>query len=136
MTINWKEFISSDFWLGLDPVITRLTDKIILYAGIGLVLLGVIFLIVKIISSDRLKKPYFSRISSTFITIGLLEMLWYLLRWQYVNVLGARITAALIAIIGLLFLIRPIRYFLFNYKEDSLQMSKEQLKNRYLNMNR
>ncbi len=136
MTINWKVFISSEYWFGLDRAIVHLTDKIILYSGIALVLLGVIFLVVKIISSDKLKKPYFSRISSTFITIGLLEMLWYVLRWQYVNVLGARITAALIAIIGLLFLIGPIRYFLFSYKKDAEVQGKELLKGKYLNMNR
>lgn len=136
MTINWKVFISSEYWFGLDRVIVHLTDKIILYAGLALVLLGVIFLIVKIISSDKLKKPHFSRISSTFITIGLLEMFWYVLRWQYVNILGSRFMALVIALIGLISLIKPIRYFLFNYKKDSAMMGKEQLKDKYLNMNR
>lgn len=136
MNIKWKEFTTADFWLGLDRVSMHLTDKVILFAGLALVLLGAIILVVKIINTDKLKKPHFSRISSTFITVGLLEMLWYVLRWQYVNMLGARITAALIGLIGLMFLYRPLKYFLFNYRKDMAVQSKEQLKEKYLNMNR
>ncbi len=136
MNINWKELITKQYWFGLDRGVVHLTDQIILYTGAALVLLGVILLIVKLISKDTLKKPQISRVSSVFITIGLLEMLWYVLRWQYVNALGSRFMAALIGIIGLMFLWKPIKYFLFSYRKDVVIQSKEQLKEKYLNMNR
>ncbi len=136
MNINWKELITKQYWFGLDRGVVHLTDQIILYTGAALVLLGVILLIVKLISKDTLKKPQISRVSSVFITVGLLEMLWYVLRWQYVNALGSRFMAALIGIIGLMFLWKPIKYFLFSYRKDVVIQSKEQLKEKYLNMNR
>lgn len=136
MNINWKELITKQYWFGLDRGVVHLTDQIILYTGAALVLLGVILLIVKLISKDTLKKPQISRVSSVFITVGLLEMLWYVLRWQYVNALGSRFMAALIGVIGLMFLWKPIKYFLFSYRKDVVIQSKEQLKEKYLNMNR
>lgn len=136
MNINWKELITKQYWFGLDRGVVHLTDQIILYTGAALVLLGVILLIVKLISKDTLKKPQISRVSSVFITVGLLEMLWYVLRWQYVNALGSRFMAALIGIIGLMFLWKPIKYFLFSYRKDVVIQSKEQLKEKYLKMNR
>lgn len=136
MNINWKELITKQYWFGLDRGVVHLTDQIILYAGAALVLFGVILLIVKLISKDTLKKPQISRVSSVFITVGLLEMLWYVLRWQYVNALGSRFMAALIGVIGLMFLWKPIKYFLFSYRKDVVIQSKEQLKEKYLNMNR
>lgn len=136
MNINWKELITKQYWFGLDRGVVHLTDQIILYAGAALVLFGVILLIVKLISKDTLKKPQISRVSSVFITVGLLEMLWYVLRWQYVNALGSRSMAALIGVIGLMFLWKPIKYFLFSYRKDVVIQSKEQLKEKYLNMNR
>ena len=137
MNINWKEFITTNYWFSLDRVNpSHLTDKIILYAGAALLLLGVIILIVKLISSSKLTKPQLRRVSSVFITVGLLEMVWYVLRWQYVNALGSRTTAAVIAIIGFIFLLKPIRYFIFTYREDLSLLSKEEIKEKYLKMNR
>ncbi len=136
MNINWKTFITKDYWLGIDRVTVHLTDKIVLYVGAGLLLLGVIFLIIKLISSDKLKKPHFRSISSILITTGLLEMLWYVLRWQYVSVLGARLTALLIGLVGLICLWKPISYFVFKYRSDVNLLSKEELKDKYLHMNR
>lgn len=136
MNINWKEFITTQYWFGLERGIVRLTDSVILYAGAALMLIGVILLIVKLINKNKLLKPQIGRFSSVFMTVGLLEMLWYVLRWQYVNALGSRAAALLILLIGLLFLWKPVRYFLFDYKKDIAVQSKEDLKEKYLNMGR
>ncbi len=136
MTINWNELISKQYWLGLDRGVVHLTDKIILYFGAALVVIGVILLIVRLLSSDKLKRPQFGRISSVFMTVGLLEMLWYVLRWQYVSALGSRLAALLVGLFGIYFLIKPIRYFLFQYRKDLNLLSKEQLKEKYLKMDR
>ncbi|QQS22822.1 hypothetical protein IPM19_04325 [bacterium] len=134
MTINWNEFITKQYWFGIERGVVHLTDKVILYFGAALVVLGVVFLIVRLLSSDKLKRPQFGRLSSVFMTIGLLEMIWYVLRWQYVSALGSRTTALLIGLAGIYFLIKPLKYFLFQYRKDMNLLNKEQLKEKYLNM--
>lgn len=130
--INWAEVFSKEFWFGIDRFGLHLTDRIILIGGAVLVLAGVVMLIVKFISNNHLLKPYFAKITSVLLTIGLLEMLWFLLRTQYVNALGTRFTAAGILLVGLLWLIQPLRYLLFQYKIDYELFQKQQQKEKYL----
>lgn len=129
--INWSEVFSSQFWFGVDRLGLHLTDRIILVGGATLVLVGIIILIVRFISNNHLLKPYYAKLTSVFLTIGLLEMLWFLLRTQYVNALGTRFTAAGIILVGLLWLIQPIRYLMTQYKTDyelhQKQLQKEKV---------
>lgn len=130
--INWKELISSEYWFGIDRASMHLTDKIILYFGAGLVVIAIALLVIKLLSKNELVRPIYNRVVSVFLTVGLLEMLWFLLRSQYVYALGTRLAALVIGIIGLIYLYKPAKYLLFQYKKDSQVLSKQQLKEKYL----
>ncbi|HMQ01705.1 MAG TPA: hypothetical protein PKD79_01395 [Candidatus Doudnabacteria bacterium] len=132
-SINWSVFTSSQFWFGIDRFngIT-LTDQIILWFGVAVLVLGIILMIYRAVSKNALVKPTLARISSIFITIGLLEMFWFLLRSQFVNTLGTRFAALLVALVGLAFLIQPIRYFWRQYPHDVVNHQRQQLKDKYL----
>lgn len=130
--INWKELISSEYWFGIDRAAMHLTDKIILYFGIGLVVLAIVLVVLKLLSKNDLTRPVYNRVISVFFTVGLLEMFWFLLRSQYVNALGSRLAALVIGVIGLIYLYKPAKYLLTQYKKDSQVLSKQQLKEKYL----
>lgn len=136
MNINWSEFAKTSYWFGIERGVIHLTDKIILGFGAALVILGVLVLLVRILAKNQLIKPSLGRISSVFISVGLLEMLWYLLRTQYVNVLSSRTAALLIGVVGLMYLYKPIKYFLSQYKNDLVSFHQQQLKDKYLKMTR
>lgn len=132
-SINWSVFTTSRFWFGIDRFGgVSLTDKIILWFGAGLLALGIILLIYRVVSKNMLVKPALGRISSVFITVGLLEMFWFLLRAQFVNTLGTRFAALLVGLIGLGFLYSPVKYFFKHYKQDSANFEREQTKQKYL----
>ncbi len=134
MTINWNKFFSTEYWFAIDRAIIHPTDKIIFGFGAAIFILGVIALVGKMITKNKLLKPSIGRIGTVFIWVGLLELLWYFLRTQYVYALGTRFAALLIGVVGLLFLYSPIKYFFTQYKNDREQFEKQQVKDKYLNL--
>ena len=136
MFINWKEFFSSQYWLGIDRGLVHPTDKIIFAFGAGIFIIGVLILLVKLVSKNQLLKPILTRIASVFIWVGLLEILWYFLRIQYVNALGSRLAALIVGLVGLFFLYKPVKYFFTQYKQDRESHQKQQVKDKYLNYNK
>ena len=130
--INWNVFITKDYWLGIDRAGMALTDNIILYVGIALVALAIIVLVIRLVSSNDLTRATYNRVISVFFSVGLLEMLWYVLRSQFVNALGTRLSALIVGLVGLYFLIQPIKYFLFQYRHDLVNLQKQKLKEKYL----
>lgn len=132
MNINWKELISNEYWFGIDRAGMHLTDKVVLYFGVAMVAIALIVLVVRLVSNDKLKRPVYNRLLSVLFTVGLLEMLWYVLRAQFVNALGTRFSAFIVGLFGLYFLYQPVKYLLFKYKKDANEMSRQQLKEKYL----
>lgn len=131
--IDWSLVWSSQFWFGIDRFKgVSMADKMILWFGVGLLAVGIVVLVYRLLSKNKLLKPTLGRISSVFITVGLIEMLWFVLRSQFVNTLGTRFTAVLIGLVGLGFLYSPIKYFLKQYSKDIEIYQKEELKNKYL----
>ncbi|GEM_PF-855741 len=132
-SIDWSVFLGRQFWFGIDRFGgMALTDKIILWAGVGFLAIGILVMVYRIVSKNVLIKPALGRISSVFITVGLLEMFWYLLRAQFVNTLGTRFAALLILLVGLAFLYSPLKYFWKRYSHDLVNHEREQIKQKYL----
>lgn len=134
--INWGEVFSKDFWFGIDRAVIHTSDKAFLYIGAGLVALAIITLIYARFSKNHFLGRVAVRFSKIFITIGLLEGLWYLLRIQYVAALGTRTVALVLLIWGLVWAYFPIKYLLKNYKFDMEKAQREMSREKYLNQNK
>ena len=132
--IQFSNLLKKDYWLEIDRVSLHFIDKSFLYLGAVLVVLGVGVLVWKSIYKNQLLKPSLSTIGNTLIVVGVLEMLWFLLRIQFVSVLGTRISALIVMIVGILWLIKPVKYLLLHYKSDLQDYHKKQLKEKYLQM--
>ncbi len=133
--IDWSLVFSTQFWLGIDRFKgVSMADKMILWFGVALLVIGILVLVYRLVSKNNLLKPALGRVSSVFITVGLLEMLWFLLRSQLVSALGSRAAAVIVALVGLAFLIKPIKYFFKQYGADHVAYVKQQQKDKYLNL--
>ncbi len=132
--IHFSNLLKKDYWLEIDRVSLHFIDKSFLYLGAVLVVLGVGVLVWKSIYKNQLLKPSLSTIGNTLLVVGILEMLWFLLRIQFISVLGTRISALIVVIAGILWLIKPIKYLLLHYKSDLQDYHKKQLKEKYLQM--
>lgn len=131
--IDWSLVFSSQFWLGIDRFKgISMADKMILWFGVGMLAVGIIILVYRVVSKNQLLKPSLNQVSTVFITVGLLEMFWFLLRGQFVTALGSRLAAVIVLLIGLGFLYSPLKYFWKHYHQDKETFDKQQLKNKYL----
>lgn len=130
--INWNEVFSNKFWFGIDRSAIHLSDRLFLYAGGALVVLGLITLIYVRFASNKFLAKVALRVAKIFATIGLLEVFWYFLRIQYVQALGTRFTAALILAGGLVWLYWPIKYLISHYKTDMAEAERASMREKYL----
>lgn len=132
MNINWKELLTKQFWFEIDRVMIHRIDKAFLMVGLALFVIGLILKIVSRFTSNQFSRRIVSKVGSIALVVGFFEAVWYGLRYQYVNVLGTHFVAALILLIGLLWLIPTVRYWIKKYPNDVADWQKELQRNKYL----
>lgn len=131
--IQWKEFLTQDFWFNIDRATLHLSDKLFLFAGIALVVLGIGFLFYARFAHNNFLARVALRISKLFLIVGLVEGFWYLLRIQFVQALGTHFVAALILLWAVVGLYWPLKYLLKNYKTDLEKAQLQARREEYLN---
>ncbi|MEZ4180359.1 MAG: hypothetical protein R3B41_02495 [Candidatus Doudnabacteria bacterium] len=132
--IDWGLFFSQKYWFGINSGQIHLIDQTVLVVGAAMVLVAVAVWIARFILNIELLKATFAKITRILLIIGLVEMLWFLLRTQNVSVLSSRFVAVGIAVVGVLWLIAPLRYLLFRYRLDQVVAEKQLLKEKYLKL--
>lgn len=131
--IKWNEFATSQFWFAIDRSMIHLSDRIFLLIAIVLLVLGIFFFLFAWFSKNQFLSRVAGRVSKIFITIALLEGLWYALRYQLVQVFGTKAAAVLILVVGLVWLYWPIKYLIKNYKVDMAEAQRAASREKYLN---
>jgi len=134
--INLKQIFTKEYLLYADGAKLHPTDHGLLVLGVALVVLGIIFRFVSWRSLNPFKKRVWTRLGSLALTIGLLEMLWFGLRYQNAGYLASHLVAFLILLAGLLWLIPIIKYVAKQYRADNEKWQKEQVKQKYLRNSR
>lgn len=130
--INWHDFITSKFWFYIDRAQIHPSEKAFLYIGIGLVVLGILFLIFARFNKNQFLVKVAIRFAKIFLTIGVVEGIWFLLRFEYAQVLGTKFVAALILLWGIIWLYWPIKYLLIHYKLDMAEAARAASREKYL----
>ncbi len=83
-------------------------------------------------SKNPVQKDFYRRSRNFGLTIGLLGLVWSLLRYERIVTLSNNIVIIVIYVIGLFWLAKLVRYWLGDYKLKYDQYEKEQSKNKYL----
>ncbi len=132
--IKWADYATSKFWFAIDRAALHNTDKLILILGAVLFVIGIaVFVYAKVVKNQFLSLVA-RRVAKIFVTIGLLEVLWFGLRYELVQVFGTHFTAALILIFGLVWLYFPIKYLISHYEADMERAQREASREKYLNV--
>lgn len=130
--IKWHQLKTGDFWFGIDRVTLHVSDKIFLLAGLVLIIIGIIFLAFARFTTNQFLAKVAVRFTKIFITISLLEGLWFFFRTQYAQMLGTKFMAVLILLIGLVWLYWPIKYLIVHYKVDMAEAARAASREKYL----
>ncbi len=130
--MNFKKIFTSDFFFTIDIAKLHRTDWVVFIVGALLIAVGLFISILRRNKANPYSKSVLSRLSRLFITIGLLELLWFLFRFEAVKWFGTRFTAALVLLIGLIWLAAILKDYFKNHKKRTTEWEKEQLKLKYL----
>lgn len=132
--IKWAELATTKFWFAIDRSMIHLSDKVFLLAGAVLIVLAIAAFVYSKLIDNKFLALVASRVAKIFFTIGILEVIWFGLRYQLVQVFGTRFVAVLILLTGLVWLYFPIRYLITHYKEDMERAQREASREKYLNI--
>jgi hypothetical protein len=127
-----QRFFSTEYLFQINRVALTRADKVFLIIGLALVAIAVVVRIAMFFMKDRLKRGLFSRFFNLILTIGLLEVLWYGLRYEHVVFFGSHFVALIFLLIGLVWLGFIIKYWWKVYPLEKEKMRKENVKLKYL----
>lgn len=130
----WKNFISSDFWFDIDPTRVHGVDYALLSLAVLLFLVGLAATVYAKKRVDPFSKEIYKKFGSIAVTIGLLEVFWFLLRYENITYLGTHFVAALVFVFGLIWAFFVFRKIGRTYKVNIQNWHKEQVKQKYLHM--
>lgn len=130
--MNLKQYFTSQYLFKINPAFIDSGEKLMGLLGVVLVLLAAVLKISAVLAPTPLDKKYRNKFYSLFLTIGLLEVFWYLCRYENVRFFGTRFVAWLYLLVGLVWLVSLLVKTMKNYKPEKLAWEKEQLKGKYL----
>src|SRR6185503_20310234 len=129
--IDWQKVFTKDFFFSIDRLQLHRVDWVVLYFGGALVLIWLVLWIVRRRLKNPISQQLVARVGKLMLTIGLLEALWFGLRYQNVVWFGTHVVAAGLGVIGLVWLIFIIKYYFTLYRIQRQSWEKEQTKLKY-----
>ena len=130
--MNYKVFISKQFWFSIDPSVLYKSDyAILILAGIFLVLAAISF-ILKLKIQNSYDKNILTKVSSAFLIVGLLEAIWFGFRYEHIAFFGTHFAAGIILLVFLIYLGFIFKDILKNRKALIQKWQKDQINSKYL----
>jgi Ca2+/Na+ antiporter len=113
-------------------VLLAKSDKVFFVLGGCLFVLGLGLRLFAWRAKNPINKKLFRRSAKLFDTIGILEVLWFGMRYENVRFFGTHFVALLCLLIGLVWLGFLVHYFFTAYPNEKRALEKQQLKEKYL----
>lgn len=129
---DFQKLISTQYLFAINRVAISRSDWIFLILGGALVLVGILFAIWAKVNKVSVTKILLARYAKCFFVIGLLEVVWFGARYEYINFLGSHFMALLIGLVGLVWVGFIVWSNLTSFRKNKQQWEKEQQKLKYL----
>jgi hypothetical protein len=120
------------FWFTQPPTIFTHADKVFGDSFLACLILGIILAIAKRFVSNEVVKKLINKFSSWFLYLGITGLVWLGLRYENTPILAERLWAGVIVLIGIIWLIFILKYLVFNFRSDKIQLDRETVKNKYI----
>ena len=130
--VSLKKLLSADYLFNVDRVILTRSDFIFYYFGIALVLLAIVMKIASTKAPNPVDKHYRQKAFTLFVTIGILEILWFGARYQAIRFFGSHFVALVILCVGIVWAVFLITDIVQHYKPAKEKWEKEQVRQKYL----
>lgn len=127
-----KHFFSNQYLFQVNSAFISPKEKLFFIAGAVLVLLSAVLKISSILSLNPVEKKYREKFYRMFLTVGLLELFWYLCRYENISFFETKFVAWLIILIAAIWLVVIFISIFKNYKQEKVAWEKEQVRLKYL----
>ena len=126
-----KKLFTYNYQFTITTAVSR-GDK--LYAVLGgiLILLAVVVKIASILAPNPVDKKYRGMFYAPLLTTGLWEVVWYGLRYEYINFFGSHFVAWLGLLIGLVWFAFVAIKTIHHYGMERTTWQKDQVRLKYL----
>ncbi|OGE79736.1 MAG: hypothetical protein A2660_01605 [Candidatus Doudnabacteria bacterium RIFCSPHIGHO2_01_FULL_45_18] len=128
----FKQLTDYFFWFAQPSSFLSQQDYQIGFLFLGLLGLAIAFRVAAFRSSHAVNRKLFSRFWNLMLTISLIGLLWFGMRYENTPIFAKRLWAGLTLAIGVIWLGFLIKYLLFNYGREKVDYEREQVKNRYI----
>lgn len=130
--MNLKQFISPQYLFQVNSAFISPKEQLFLFAGLMLVLLSIVLKISSVMAQSPIDQKFRQKFYRLFLTIGLLELFWYLCRYENVKFFNLPVVAWLFVLIGIVWLAVILTLAISNYTNEKTVWEKEQVKLKYL----
>lgn len=129
---KFHKLLEKDYLFNINRVLLTRSDKLIFVIGAVLVVVAIVFKIAALYAPTPVDKLLRNKFYKLFLTIGLLEVVWFGFRYEEVTFFGSHFVAFVILLIGAIWFVQLIFSIFKNYKADKTVWEKEQIKLKYL----
>ena len=127
-----NQFFTVDFLFNINRVLIEPVDKGFLFIGVAFVVLAIVFKLGAKFAPSIVDAKYRNKFFHLFLTIGLMEIIWFVARLQFIRLFGTHLIALLVLLVGLFWFGWIIKKMIQNYRKEKQEWERLELKKKYL----
>jgi predicted CDP-diglyceride synthetase/phosphatidate cytidylyltransferase len=130
--MNFQALLTKSFWFTIDPAVLHKVDYAFLILGAVFIVASILSFILKLRIKNSYDKNLFKKVSSAFAIVGLLEVVWFGLRYEHIAFFGTHFFAGLIILVLLIYIAFVFKDVFKNRTALVEKCEKEQINLKYL----
>lgn len=123
---------TEQFLFQINRVQLETSDRALLVIGIVFILTAILFKLGAHFAPSSVDAKYRNKFFYLFLTVGLLEVVWFGARAQFVRFFGTHFVALVILLIGLVWFGFIIGKMIKHYRREKQEWERVELKKKYL----
>lgn len=129
---QFQHVFNVSYIFDFSNMILTVGDRMYMIVGFLMVVLGSVFQVIGLYSKNPVSRLMWYRLASPLGVGGILEVFWYVARYENINLFGSHFVAWGIGIVVLVWIFFPIRYLLGRYNKERVNWEKQQIKLKYI----
>jgi hypothetical protein len=121
-----------DFWFQQPGVTLGVEDKILFIVFAGMIVLGAIFILWTHFNKHQVVKKLLGRVRNLFVWVGLVGVLWFVMRYENVPMLGKRFWFLVFALWWVIWAGFIAWYGFTRFRKDKKDVDWKKLNSKYL----
>jgi hypothetical protein len=127
-----KQIFSYSYLFTIDRSVLSKGDYVLLGFGIGGIISAIALGVFRYISNNPLKKEFVGKLFRPVLFLGVMELLWFGARYEYVSFFGSHFVGIVLIVIAVLWFLKGVWWRLKKYPQIFEQQQKQAIKEKYL----